>query len=198
MSAAPRRIGATDLSLLLLTCRGTRVYFLYLVRPEDVDDAISDIDAEIRALDDQITIGTLSPHNAARLLREWPSRRVDEVLLIGAELFTDKDWMLLDRRRSDLAREGPTVLLTTDSAFDALMQVAPNLASWLGALVFSREDPAERLAALREQRLASLRARSEMTDEEVVGAAQAGTLPRDPEYAEWLVLLGRGDLLDAG
>jgi hypothetical protein len=76
------------------------------------------------------------------------------------------------------------------------MEAAPNLASWLGGLVFSRQDPGERLAALRQQRLASLRAWSSKTDEDVIRDAEAGTLPRDPEYAEWLVLLGRGDLLD--
>jgi hypothetical protein len=31
----------------------------------------------------------------------------------------------------------------------------------------------------------------------VIAAAAEQTLPRDPEFAEWLVLLGRGDLLDA-
>jgi hypothetical protein len=37
-----------------------------------------------------------------------------------------------------------------------------------------------------------------MTDDEVIAAARSGALPRDPEYAEWLVLVGQGDLLDPG
>jgi hypothetical protein len=48
------------------------------------------------------------------------------------------------------------------------------------------------------RRLAALRAWASKTDGEVVAAARDGTLPLDPEYAEWLVLLGHGELLDRG
>jgi len=197
MSAAPKSIAATELALRLLVCRGARACFIYLVRPGDTAGAIEEIDAELLALDDQVAIGTLFPPSAARLLHEWPSR-TEDVLLVGAEPYTKDDWALLDRRCSDLAREGLTVFVTTPSAFETLMQVAPHFASWLGGLVFSQEDPGERLAAMRQRRLASLRAWSGKTDEEVTRAAESDALPRDPEYAEWLVLLGRGDLLDAG
>ena len=50
-------------------------------------------------------------------------------------------------------------------------------------------------AATVLERLESLRQWSGMTDEEVITRAEQGTLPGDPPYAEWLVLLGRGDLL---
>jgi hypothetical protein len=46
-----------------------------------------------------------------------------------------------------------------------------------------------------EQRLAALRAWASCGDAEVIQLAETGQLPRDPEYAEWLTLLGRGDLL---
>lgn len=52
------------------------------------------------------------------------------------------------------------------------------------------------LGAVRAQRLEALRGWAARSDADVVRAAEQGTLPRDPEYAEWLVLLGRGDLLD--
>lgn len=197
MSTEPRSIGPADLSLLLLACRGATAYLFYIVRPGDAPAVSVEIDAELRALDDPITIGTMSPSSAARLLHDWPSR-AEDMLLVEAESFAEEDWRLLDRRRSDLSRTGVAVFLTTASAFDALMRVAPNLASWLGGLVFSREDEEERLRVRRAQRLAALRVWSGKTDEEVIAAALEGTLPRDPEFAEWLVLMGRGDLLDAG
>jgi hypothetical protein len=41
----------------------------------------------------------------------------------------------------------------------------------------------------------ALRRWSGLEDLEVIRRAEAGTLSPDPEYAEWLTLLGRGDLL---
>lgn len=51
------------------------------------------------------------------------------------------------------------------------------------------------VAAHRDRRLAALRAWASRSDQEVLDAARTGTLPPDPEYAEWLVLLGHGELL---
>jgi hypothetical protein len=47
-----------------------------------------------------------------------------------------------------------------------------------------------------QQRLAALQQSTGKTDAEVIRLAEAGQLPRDPEYGEWLVLLDRGDLLE--
>ena len=196
MSAAPKSISPADLSLLLLACRGATAYLFYLVRQGDATDTAAEVDAELRALDDALTIASMSPPNAARLLHDWPSQ-AEDMLLVKAEAYTEADWGLLDRRRSELSRAGVAVFLTTAPSFDVLMRVAPNLASWLGGLVFSHEDSRQRDVERREQRLAALRAWSDETDEEVIRAALEGTLSREPEYAEWLVLLGRGDLLDA-
>jgi hypothetical protein len=44
-----------------------------------------------------------------------------------------------------------------------------------------------------EQRLVALR--MALGDAEVIRLAEQGTLPLDPQYAEWLALLRRGDLL---
>jgi len=49
--------------------------------------------------------------------------------------------------------------------------------------------------AERNERLKALRRWSKLTDEEVVRRAEAGSLPDDPEYTEWLVLLDRADLV---
>jgi len=88
------------------------------------------------------------------------------------------------------------IFVTTSSSFDELMRSAPNLASWLGAEVFAYAGDGADVEATRVQRLAALWAWASRSDAEVVRAAEEGTLPRDREYAEWLVLLGRSDLLD--
>ena len=128
----------------------------------------------------------------AGALRSSPA----EILLVQAREFSTADWALLDRRRSSIAHRGLLIFLTTPVSFDELMRCAPNLASWLGGQVFAYPDDEPQLAAHRERRLAALRAWASRSDADVVAAARAGTLPPDPEYAEWLVLLGHGELLD--
>lgn len=197
MSETPTSMGTAGLALRLTVLRGTASYAVYLVRPGQTAEAQSELEADLGAFDGALRVTAVpSSPGAVRLLHDLPS--VDPgVLLVGAEAFTEADWRLLDRRRSALAREGATVFITTPESFDVLMRVAPNLASWLGGLVFSYEDIDAATPEDRGERLAALRAWSGRSDDEVLEAAQRGRLPRDPEYATWLVLLGRGDLLDA-
>ncbi len=72
MSAAPKSVGPADLSLLLLACRGATSYLFYIVRPGGAAAAAAEIDDELRALDDELTVATMSPPSAVRLLHDWP------------------------------------------------------------------------------------------------------------------------------
>jgi len=192
----PQGIETADLALRISTSRGASAYFTYLVDAKNGDEVLEDLDAELHSLDEAITLKTLAPLHADAVLEALAST-TEEILLIDARAFHAPDWRHLDLRRSSLGRDGVMVFVTTPGSFDELMQSAPNLASWLGGFVFSHEDEAARMADARDERLKILRNWLGKTDEEVVRAAQDGTLPRDPEFAEWLVLLGRGDLLDA-
>lgn len=196
MNASPRGADVADFSLRILASLGTSAYLVYLVPRGDSTTIIAELTAELHTFDAGVRIAHTNPSpGAARLLRELPPMNAD-VLLISAESYLEEDWRLLDRRRSTLAREGVTVFITTPASFTHVMRVAPNLVSWLAGLVFSHESADAHATGQRELRLAALRAWGDKTDAEVVLAASEGRLPRDPEYAEWLVLLGRGDLLD--
>jgi hypothetical protein len=197
MAASPKPVDPNDLALRILASRGTSAYLAGLVHPGESASLAAEVEAELRALDEHVAVGSLIPSSgAARLLHELPSITAD-VLLIGAESYGEEDWRLLDRRRSALARTGVMVFFTTPPSFTMLMRVAPNLSSWLAGLVFSAGMEHPMTEEQREARLARLRAWAGMTDAEVALAATEGHLPGDPEYAEWLVLIGRGDLLDA-
>jgi hypothetical protein len=88
------------------------------------------------------------------------------------------------------------VFVVTEVGFESLMRHAPNLASWLAGEVFAMvQEGDEDATELAAQRLAALRVWSGCSDEEIVAKATTGSLPPDPEYAEWLVLLGHADLL---
>lgn len=77
-----------------------------------------------------------------------------------------------------------------------LIRHAPNLASWLGGQLLSWDGAAELLTpAEKEARLAHLREKLGKTDEQVIEMARTGRPLDEPDYAEWLVLLDRGDLV---
>jgi hypothetical protein len=197
VAVAPKLVDPNDLALRILASRGTSAYLAGLVHPRESATILPEVEAELHALDEHVAVRSLIPSpGAARLLHELPSITT-EVLLIEAESYGEEDWRLLDRRRSALVRDGVTVFFTTPPSFTLLMRVAPNLSSWLAGLIFSAGMERAMTGEHREARLARLRAWGGMTDAEVALAASEGRLPRDPEYAEWLVLIGRGDLLDA-
>lgn len=89
---------------------------------------------------------------------------------------------------------GPNVVIVTEHAgARAFAENAPNLWSWVGPRVWTHVS---RIAAANvDARLESLRAATGQTDSEVIRLAEAKQLNPDPVYAEWLALLGRGDLL---
>lgn len=188
-------LGPAELALRLNALRGTAVYAAYLAAPDQIDVAIAELQEELQGFDPSAAISVSSPRNAGALISALVADPA-EILLVQARVFSAADWAVLDRRRSAIAHRGLLVLLTTPASFDELMRCAPNLASWLGGQVFAYPGDDPRLAAHRERRLAALRAWASRSDADVVEAARTGTLPSDPEYAEWLVLLGHGELLD--
>lgn len=89
---------------------------------------------------------------------------------------------------------GPSgVILTSEAGLQMLAAAAPNFWSWIGPRVWELEPRAGRLDPAA--RLASLREGTGLSDVDVIARAEAGTLALDPVFSEWLVLLGRGDLL---
>lgn len=120
------------------------------------------------------------------------------VIIVGAAGFSMADWQSLDANRTRLMRHDMTVLILDEASAGRLENLAPNLASWIGGRVWRVAVDATAPALSRseiDQRLAHLREWAGRDDAEMIRLAEAGQLPRDPEYAEWLTLLGRGDLL---
>jgi hypothetical protein len=188
-------VGPAELALRLNALRGTAVYAAYLAARDKIAAAIAELHEELQGFDASVGISVSAPHDASALIATLAADSA-EILLVQASAFSTADWALLDRRRSSIAHRGLLIFLTTQSSFDELMRCAPNLASWLGGQVFAHPEDEPRLAEHRERRLAALRVWASRSDADVVAAARAGTLPPDPEYAEWLVLLGHGELLD--
>jgi hypothetical protein len=119
------------------------------------------------------------------------------ILLWQFDTWQPEQWQQFDYARSRFSHDkGGIILLTPNSAVQ-FQTYAPNFASWIGARVYELQLGLEILTeAESQQRLEALQQFTGKTDVDVIRLAEAGQLPRDPEYGEWLVLLGRGDLLE--
>jgi hypothetical protein len=127
------------------------------------------------------------------------SSETDYEIIWNVNHWTAADWKSLDYQRSQLDRhkQGGSFILS-ESMAKLMMSAAPNLASWIGSRVYKLILDAEILSNEDcEVRLQALRSQTGLSDEQVIQQAQAKQLPRDPEYGEWLVLLGRSDLLES-
>jgi hypothetical protein len=193
MSPTPTELG--DFAFEVLERPGPNEWFALVVPRDEVQQVADALKEEMLA------IGDVAPeHLHARTadeIREFvPSHPAGVLLLSGQDTFGPPEWQKLDGFRSLLERDGASVFILGEEALGELFRHAPNLSSWLGGSVWHLERQDHTLSAQeKHERLEALRRRYGMTDEEVITRAEQGTLPGDPPYAEWLVLLGRGDLL---
>lgn len=135
--------------------------------------------------------------NDVKELRERLHQPSDDLaLLSGLDRLDKTGWQTLDLNRSALERDGPVVLLLSSTALWNLSNHAPNIKSFLGTRIFplapenvlmTDEERAERLDELAKH--------YRLSGEQVIQQAEAGELPTDPNFVEWLVLLDRGDLV---
>jgi hypothetical protein len=168
--------------------------WLVLVSDGPLDEVARMLSAEISTLDGETATieAVTSGADLEGLVRKHP----DGIAIVtGVNGFTDADWHRVDLNRTRLQRTGTTVLVLDPAAVEQLENTAPNLASWIGGSIWRLEKARPLDDALVEQRLVALRRWSGLEDREVVRRAESGALPPDPEYAEWLTLLGRGELL---
>jgi len=127
------------------------------------------------------------------LLLQQPSD--DGVLLQGLDHWSEEQLQSLDIGRSSLSRQGFVVLLLTMEGIRRLFQNAPNVRSWIGGSQFqAAPDPGWMSEEEKRARLTALAGHHKLSDDDVIRMAETGTLPPGPEFAEWLVLLDRGDL----
>ena len=119
------------------------------------------------------------------------------ILLWQFDIWQPEQWQQFDYARSRFSHEKGGIFLLTPHAAAQFQTYAPNFASWIGSRVYELQLGLEILTkAESQQRLEALQEFTGKTDTEVIHLAETGQLPTDPEYGEWLVLLGRGDLLE--
>jgi len=120
----------------------------------------------------------------------------DAVILLGFEGRSKEFWAGLDINRSALERPGALFFWLSSSALSDLCLHAPNIKSYIGTTIFPFTGTKGALTAeARNERLKAFAEKFHMTDAEITEKAEAQKLEHEPEFVEWLLLLGRADLV---
>lgn len=181
----------------MVTSGGARHWLVLVSDERGLSDLTSRLQAEMESLGSGSVEIISRAQDAAHLAHLIGTVRPEAgIIVCGLDQYDEGEWRHLDLLRSRLVRREAVALLLSESSLGRLSRAAPNLASWIGGAAWS-VDPASDVVGddERRARLTSLRDWSGLSDEEMVRKAQDGTLPTEPEYVEWLVLLGREDLI---
>jgi hypothetical protein len=177
-----------------LEIRGSSAWFVVL-RP--AEDALTNFLADLSAvLDQPVRVVRSSGSSFEKLRGDLRESAGDPVLVTDLDEADAERWRALDVNRSAWLREGAVVLWLSAAGVTNLCSYAPNIRSIVGGSIFNLgTDGGAMTVAEREQRIADLEVHFQMTSADVIERAQAGTLPGEPHFVEWLVLLDRGDLV---
>ncbi len=104
--------------------------------------------------------------------------------------------LVLDQRRSSLPDPCRVVLFASPAEAGVMQTVASHFWSYVDEVVRLSVIPAPEVGPEDVlHHLQRLQLTYNKSDREIVAAAEAGTLGADPDYALWLALLGRSDLV---
>jgi hypothetical protein len=171
--------------------------FCVLIASPDKVDLAAELQKELGS---QVS-GTLGRIDAKSLttvllLEELRQQPNPIVLIDGFENWSNDQFASLDVNRSRL-ETGAFLLFKTDlRTLGRFFEHAPNLRSFIGANIFMMApDTASMSPQEIADRLGQLRTYYGFTDRELLERARDGSLPAEPHFAEWLVLLGSNEFV---
>jgi hypothetical protein len=177
MNVAPHPSDASELALRIIE-RPRSTEWVVLEVPASNDQRVADeLSEAVRDMDD---VAVERVHvDGAQALIDGIRRPGDAIRIVsGLDHLSEEDWRHIDRSRSRLARTGCIVLVLSERGVHRMFRGAPNLASWVGAAVWSFDDAIPVLSEEEKQaRLQTLRAWSGLSDAEVIERAERDALP---------------------
>ncbi len=143
-------------------------------------------------------VGIISAVDGVSSLVNTIQEAIEDYLIIwDFENWDNSNWREFDMLRSRLFRERGGVLVLSEKSVQMMFACATNIVSWLGSRIYGFEKAAERLTDdERQTKLLALSQWSGFSDTQIIKLAESHELPSDPEYGEWLLLLGREDLIE--
>jgi hypothetical protein len=180
-----------------LEIRGETGWLVVLSPVTDSSAALDQLQTELQSiLQKPARVIQLEPSTFEELCEVLHQPDNDAVILSGGTGLRPEKWRSLDIMRSALERTGPVILWLARDDIANLANFAPNIRSLIGGSIFvAGLDGGIMTEGERQERLNELSQHFRLTREEVVRKAEAKELPLEPEFVEWLVLLGRGDLV---
>lgn len=177
--------------------RGLYAWFVVLKPAVNVEAALDAFVAEFSAfLGEPVRVLTGIAVRLAKLRSDLTDPATDPVVISDLDQADADFWRALDINRSGLLREGAVILWLSSIGLTGLCEYAPNIRSFVGgSIVYLGVHGDVMTASERQQRISDLESHFGIPSAEVIRRAEAGTLPTEPYYVEWLVLLDRGDLV---
>jgi hypothetical protein len=199
MKAPPRLLPITLAEFAARTAAHSAISGGVSALVSDADDLAAlaqDLALEIEFIAERTTVVISASDSIQTVLAALDAVGDAVVVMFGFAALASEDWSRIDELRNLLQPPAGLILLMAPHDLENLQDHAPNLSSWLGGRVWRHSDEIPNLTdAETQRRLSALREHFKRTDEDVLASARDGTLPADPEYAEWLILLGHGNLL---
>ena len=177
--------------------RGAYAWFVVLKPIVDVEVALDAFVAEFSAfLGEQVRIIHGINRSLEELRSDLNNPANDPVVISDFDQADPNFWSVLDINRSGLLRLGPVILWLSSVGLTSLCEHAPNIRSFIGgSIVYLGTHGDVMTASERQERISDLESHFQITSADVILRAESGTLPTEPHFIEWLVLLDRGDLV---
>ncbi|MGD1873018.1 MAG: hypothetical protein ACFB02_08180 [Mastigocoleus sp.] len=142
-------------------------------------------------------IGVISADNKVNfIVNEIQKSSEDYLIIWNFENWDNRKWREFDQMRSRLLKTRGVVLILSQETVEHMFTDAPNIVSWIGSRVYEFLKDTELLTEEEcKARLSTLQQWSGYSNTQVIELAESQQLPSDPEYGEWLLLLGREDLI---
>jgi hypothetical protein len=175
------------------------LWTILIANTSDLNDILNELGETITIFSECEAKVISAQSGASDLASEIMNSSEEFVLLGNFEDWRCEDWHQFDAARSQLSKPTPHggILLLSDTSAKLVLNCAPNFCSWVGSRFYALNKDSEFLTSQeREARLSALRDWSGHSDAEIITFAEAHQLPPTPDYGEWLVLLGRGDLIE--
>lgn len=175
---------------------GANAWVVIVVEPAELSPTLELLhqELEFHARELGLRVGMLAASQLVTSPLPWAGERPPHACLVqGLESLTVEQLTRLDLDRGQFLGSPTIVVVTTPESASRLALHAPNLWSWVGSQFFRNVEP-EPMDV--ESRIRSIRDELGLSEEELVRRVEARVLPLDPVLAEWLVLIGRGDLVD--
>ena len=167
------------------------------VSPESFSAIANELAEELRWQDEvgehvpvRVKMGIEGGHALTDWLTEGTPASIAIVMLTTEELANTIACLDADRNR---LLYGPRVIIVTQPGGGRVVSSAQNLWSWVGGRYWPHVSGIPTVDT--DARLQGFREFTGFSDADIVTAAENGSLNPDPIFAEWLALIGRGELI---